>query len=91
VLFAGAGLSMSVGLPSWQELIDYLANELGIDSPDENPGISHHTLAEYRAYASAVARTGCRCSLPLLGEHRRCGLLLENYFSPITPSREISL
>lgn len=48
ILFAGAGLSMNVGLPSWQEFIDRMAEELKLD-PNEvlGPGTSYHTLAEY--------------------------------------------
>jgi hypothetical protein len=34
ILFAGAGLSMSVGLPSWQQFIEHLSDELGCDSRD---------------------------------------------------------
>jgi hypothetical protein len=48
ILFAGAGLSMNVGLPSWQEFIDQMGRELGRDPERElGPGTSHHTLAEY--------------------------------------------
>jgi hypothetical protein len=48
ILFAGAGVSMNVGLPSWQELIDHLRNELGLDSSDlAGPEITYHALAEY--------------------------------------------
>jgi hypothetical protein len=48
ILFAGAGLSMSVGLPSWQQFIDHLGTELGFDSTELlSQGISYHTLAEY--------------------------------------------
>jgi hypothetical protein len=45
MLFAGAGLSMSVGLPSWADLMAHLQEELGLDSLD--PKISYQTLAEY--------------------------------------------
>jgi hypothetical protein len=49
ILFAGAGLSMSVGLPSWQEFINRMGQELGLGSENlmGGPGVSHHTLAEY--------------------------------------------
>ena len=47
VLFVGAGLSQSMGLPGWQELIDHMADELGYD-----PAVFHQygdylSLAEY--------------------------------------------
>jgi hypothetical protein len=48
ILFAGAGLSMNVGLPSWQEFIDRMARELGLDTDNLlGPAVSYHTLAEY--------------------------------------------
>src|SRR5215217_9023929 len=48
VLFAGAGLSMNVGLPSWQEFINRMAEELGLDTQNLlGPAVSYHTLAEY--------------------------------------------
>ncbi|WP_424136625.1 SIR2 family NAD-dependent protein deacylase [Roseomonas chloroacetimidivorans] len=48
ILFAGAGLSMTVGLPSWRQLIEHMGQELGLDpawflSADS----SYQTLAEY--------------------------------------------
>ena len=45
ILFGGAGLSMSVGLPSWNELIARMRRELGIDE-DAAPA-TYQTLAEY--------------------------------------------
>lgn len=48
VLFVGAGVSMSVGLPSWQKLIDRMIAELGIDPKlIDRPGESYQALAEY--------------------------------------------
>jgi hypothetical protein len=44
ILFAGAGLSMSIGLPSWDQLIAHMREELGL-AADE--GASYQTLAEY--------------------------------------------
>ena len=48
ILFAGAGLSMSVGLPSWRELIDHMIRELGLESENSlGRDFSYQTLAEY--------------------------------------------
>jgi hypothetical protein len=48
ILFAGAGLSMNVGLPSWQEFINRMGEELGLDTENLlGPAASYHTLAEY--------------------------------------------
>jgi len=44
ILFAGAGLSMSVGLPSWNELVAHMRRELGLEPEGR---ASYQTLAEY--------------------------------------------
>jgi hypothetical protein len=45
ILFAGAGLSMALGLPSWSQLIEHMRGELGV-SPEESDA-DYQTLAEY--------------------------------------------
>jgi len=45
ILFAGAGLSMAVGLPSWSQLIEHMRRELGLE--DGGAETSYQTLAEY--------------------------------------------
>jgi len=49
VLFAGAGVSMNLGLPSWADLIRHMAEDLAFD-PDAFAGLGDYlTLAEYYA------------------------------------------
>ncbi|WP_319799666.1 SIR2 family NAD-dependent protein deacylase [Microvirga rosea] len=48
ILFAGAGVSMTVGLPSWRTLTEHIAQELHIDGEDlAETEVNHLTLAEY--------------------------------------------
>jgi hypothetical protein len=47
ILFAGAGLSMSVGLPSWRDFVDRMAEELSLNPADVSGPGSYQTLAEY--------------------------------------------
>jgi hypothetical protein len=48
VLFVGAGVSMSVGLPSWRRLIEHMAKELGLDDAAIGaPDLSYQMLAEF--------------------------------------------
>ncbi len=46
ILFAGAGISMSVGLPPWREFIDHMIAELDLD-PGASEQSTYQTLAEY--------------------------------------------
>lgn len=47
ILFVGAGVSISVGLPSWEKLIEQMAKELGIDDEFSMRRDRFQTLAEY--------------------------------------------
>jgi hypothetical protein len=48
ILFAGAGVSMTVGLPSWHTLIEHIVQELGLDPETvSEPDLNYLTLAEY--------------------------------------------
>lgn len=57
VLFVGAGVSMSVGLPSWKTLVDHMLSELRLDeSVMRDPDISYQTIAEcYRLEHGNIA------------------------------------
>lgn len=47
ILFAGAGVSMVVGLPSWRQLVFHMRNELGITEDGPEQEATYQTLAEY--------------------------------------------
>ena len=47
ILFAGAGLSMNLGLPSFGQLINHLADELGFDKELFHLSGDYQSLAEY--------------------------------------------
>ena len=47
ILFAGAGLSMAVGLPSWGQLIEHMCGELGLTSEEFDDAADYQALAEY--------------------------------------------
>ncbi len=47
ILFAGAGLSVALGLPSWRELIEHMCAELGVEADRVWGPDNYRTLAEY--------------------------------------------
>lgn len=47
ILFVGAGVSMSIGLPSWKTLMEHMAEELGLDGDAVGSDFSYQMLAEY--------------------------------------------
>jgi hypothetical protein len=69
IAFAGAGLSMSVGLPSWRQLIEHLRAEPGLN-PEIAPGgdSNDQRLAECSCAAGWTAYEACRkkgCAPPV--------------------------
>lgn len=46
ILFVGAGVSMSVGLPSWALIVEHMADELGVPA-EILDDVSYQTLAEF--------------------------------------------
>ena len=47
ILFVGAGISANLGLPTWQEMIDEMADHLGIDKEIFSLYGNSLDLAEY--------------------------------------------
>lgn len=47
ILFAGAGVSAGLGLPTWQELVNEMARQLGYDPAEFSAYGDYRALAEY--------------------------------------------
>jgi len=56
ILFVGAGVSMSIGLPSWHKLVQHMVEELELPADMiANGEVSYQTLAEfYRLQAGSI-------------------------------------
>lgn len=60
-LFFGAGVSVNAGLPSWRQLLDQLAECVGVTDADEREALS--TLDPLEAAAVCAERAGGACAL----------------------------
>ena len=54
VLFAGAGTSMRVGLPSWPKLLNEIANQIRTDDPLGATVIEHAVSSNHLLYAATI-------------------------------------
>src|SRR5436309_7800715 len=77
ILFVGAGASMSVGLPSWRELIEHMAEELDVD-PEGFSGSNSHHAGRILSHQAGQHRSTAQLDGPALEGFGRKGPQLEN-------------